>query len=161
MQPETLEFSAPPALPPQYAKALLKRNTAKTAVAIPLIAARVRAVQFDREQLAAYRKVCGFPREDVVPITFPQVMAVPLHAAIMLDDRFPYPLLGIVHVRNRFEQMKLYSLLQPDVVAAIVTRAHELGMTVTGHVPTALGIRRAVEVPLLMPPRAARSVHAR
>ena len=28
-----------------------------------------------------------------------------------------------------FEQMKLYSLLQPDVVAAITARAHELGMT--------------------------------
>ncbi len=45
----------------------------------------------------------------------------------------------------RFEQMKLYSLLQPDVVLAIVSRAHELGMTVTGHVPTALGTARAVE----------------
>jgi imidazolonepropionase-like amidohydrolase len=44
-----------------------------------------------------------------------------------------------------FVQMKLYSLLQPDVVAAIAARAHELKMTVTGHVPTALGARRAVE----------------
>lgn len=44
-----------------------------------------------------------------------------------------------------FDQMKLYSLLQPDVVSAITARAHELGMTVTGHVPAALGIRRAVE----------------
>jgi imidazolonepropionase-like amidohydrolase len=45
----------------------------------------------------------------------------------------------------RFEQLKLYSLLQADVVSAIVARSHELGMTVTGHVPTALGITRAVE----------------
>ena len=45
----------------------------------------------------------------------------------------------------RFEQMKLYSLLQPEVVSAIVSRAHELRMTVTGHVPTALGTARAVE----------------
>jgi imidazolonepropionase-like amidohydrolase len=45
----------------------------------------------------------------------------------------------------RFEQMKLYSLLQPAVVSAIVARAHELGMSVTGHVPTALGTARAVE----------------
>lgn len=43
-----------------------------------------------------------------------------------------------------FNQMKLYSLLQPDVVSAITARAHELGMTVTGHVPTALGLTRAV-----------------
>lgn len=43
-----------------------------------------------------------------------------------------------------FRQMKLYSLLQPPVVAAITARAHELKMTVTGHVPTALGLENAV-----------------
>ncbi|HUR19177.1 MAG TPA: amidohydrolase family protein [Vicinamibacterales bacterium] len=43
-----------------------------------------------------------------------------------------------------FSQMKLYSLVQPDVVAAITGRAHELKMPVTGHVPTALGLEKAV-----------------
>jgi imidazolonepropionase-like amidohydrolase len=44
-----------------------------------------------------------------------------------------------------FDQMKLYTLLQPDVVSAITAHAHEVGMTVTGHVPTSLGLTRAVE----------------
>jgi imidazolonepropionase-like amidohydrolase len=44
-----------------------------------------------------------------------------------------------------FNQMKLYTILQPDVVSAITARAHELGMTVTGHVPASLGLTRAVE----------------
>ena len=44
-----------------------------------------------------------------------------------------------------FDQMKLYSLLQPEVVTAITTRAHELGMTVTGHVPASLGFAKAVD----------------
>ena len=43
-----------------------------------------------------------------------------------------------------FSQMKLYTLVQPDVVEAIVARAHELKMPVTGHVPTALGLEKAV-----------------
>jgi imidazolonepropionase-like amidohydrolase len=43
-----------------------------------------------------------------------------------------------------FSQMKLYSLVQPDVVSAITARAHELKMPVTGHVPTALGLEKAV-----------------
>ncbi len=46
---------------------------------------------------------------------------------------------------DKFEQIKLYSLLKPEVVAAITARAHELKMTVTGHVPTSLGARRAVD----------------
>lgn len=44
-----------------------------------------------------------------------------------------------------FVQMKLYSDLQPDVVRAIVERAHALGMTVTGHVPRSLGILGAID----------------
>lgn len=44
-----------------------------------------------------------------------------------------------------FNQMKLYTILKADVVSAITARAHELGMTVTGHVPTSLGLTKAVE----------------
>ena len=44
-----------------------------------------------------------------------------------------------------FHQIKLYSLLQPDTVTAITARAHEVGLSVTGHVPAALGLARAIE----------------
>jgi imidazolonepropionase-like amidohydrolase len=44
-----------------------------------------------------------------------------------------------------FQQVKLYTLLAPDVVSAIAARAHEAGMTVTGHVPRALSAAQGVE----------------
>jgi imidazolonepropionase-like amidohydrolase len=44
-----------------------------------------------------------------------------------------------------FEQMKLYDLLSPGVVAAICDEAHKLGMTVTGHLPRALSITAAID----------------
>jgi imidazolonepropionase-like amidohydrolase len=44
-----------------------------------------------------------------------------------------------------FEQVKLYSLLRPDVVSAIAAEAHRLGMTVTGHVPASLSLQAAVD----------------
>jgi imidazolonepropionase-like amidohydrolase len=44
-----------------------------------------------------------------------------------------------------FEQMKLYSLLSPAVVAAVCDEAHELGMTVTGHIPTSLSLLAAID----------------
>jgi hypothetical protein len=44
-----------------------------------------------------------------------------------------------------FQQVKLYTLLAPDVVSAITARAHEAGMTVTGHVPRALSAAQGVE----------------
>lgn len=44
-----------------------------------------------------------------------------------------------------FEQMKLYSLLAPDVVAAICDEAHKRKMTVTGHIPTSLSLTAAID----------------
>ena len=44
-----------------------------------------------------------------------------------------------------FVQMKLYSLLTPEVIAATIDEAHRLGMSVTGHVPTALTLTAAVD----------------
>jgi imidazolonepropionase-like amidohydrolase len=44
-----------------------------------------------------------------------------------------------------FEQIKIYSLVAPDVMGAIVEEAHRLGMTVTGHVPNGMTSQSAVE----------------
>jgi imidazolonepropionase-like amidohydrolase len=44
-----------------------------------------------------------------------------------------------------FQQIKLYTFLQPDVIRAISAEAHRLGMTVTGHVPQVFNAREGVE----------------
>jgi imidazolonepropionase-like amidohydrolase len=44
-----------------------------------------------------------------------------------------------------FQQIKLYTFLTPDVVGAIATEAHRLGMTVTGHVPQVMNAFEGVE----------------
>ena len=44
-----------------------------------------------------------------------------------------------------FRQMKLYTLIKPDVAGAIIRRAHELGLTVTGHVPRAMTLASMVD----------------
>ena len=44
-----------------------------------------------------------------------------------------------------FQQLKLYTYLKPDVIAALAAEAHRVGMTVTGHVPSALNAFEGVE----------------
>ena len=58
------------------------------------------AVTVERARVDAYAAVCGFPRKDVVPLTYPHLLAFPLHMAIMGDPAFPYPAIGMVHVEN-------------------------------------------------------------
>jgi hypothetical protein len=43
-----------------------------------------------------------------------------------------------------FQQMKIYSSMKLDNVKAICDEAHELGMTVTGHIPEGLDIYQGV-----------------
>ncbi|MBS2938127.1 hypothetical protein KDN32_10265 [Nocardioides sp. J2M5] len=57
-------------------------------------------VVVDRDHVEAYAAVCGFPRREAVPVTYPHLLAFPLHMAIMSDPAFPYAALGMVHVEN-------------------------------------------------------------
>ncbi|MDQ6611531.1 MAG: amidohydrolase family protein, partial [Gemmatimonadota bacterium] len=44
-----------------------------------------------------------------------------------------------------FQQMKLYTQIKPEVAGAIIRHAHEVGMTVTGHVPRAMTLESMVD----------------
>ncbi len=73
------------------------------AISIPKAEVAVACVRADGRKLAAYRKICGFENTSELPITYPQVMAGPLHMWMMLRPEFPLPLMGLVHLRNEFE----------------------------------------------------------
>jgi acyl dehydratase len=60
-------------------------------------------VPVDAAEVAAYARVCRFPLADVLPPTYPHVLAFPLQVALMSDRTFPLALPGLVHVRNRVD----------------------------------------------------------
>jgi MaoC like domain len=64
-----------------------------------------RIAEVDREQLAAYDRVCGFRLRDELPATYPHVLAFPL-ALELLTGPFPFSPLGLVHIANRIEQLR-------------------------------------------------------
>ncbi|WP_182523640.1 MaoC/PaaZ C-terminal domain-containing protein [Nocardioides dongkuii] len=57
-------------------------------------------VTVERAHVERYAEVCGFPSRDTVPVTYPHLLAFPLHMAIMSDQAFPAPAIGTVHVEN-------------------------------------------------------------
>ena len=58
------------------------------------------AVTIQRPHVAAYARVCDFPVKDTVPLTYPHLLAFPLHMAILTDPSFPFPAVGAVHLGN-------------------------------------------------------------
>ncbi len=101
--PRVLELTSPPPLARELLRAAVARRPSRPAE-VPRLDVRLRHFAPDREQLARYREVCGFPADGYLPLPFPQVLAAPLHIALLNHPEFPYRLLGMIHVRNRIQQ---------------------------------------------------------
>jgi hypothetical protein len=90
--------AAPRTLPLLLRAALPVRRTGDT---LPDLTLTRHDVPVDREHVAAYSRVCGFPLKAGLPVTYPHLLAFGLHLSIMTDSSFPFPTLGTVHLENR------------------------------------------------------------
>jgi len=89
----------------------------------------------DPEQIGRYARVCGFIPEQGVPVTFPHVMAFPLHLMLLTDPAFPWPAMGLVHVSNSVRLRRtLHSgqALRIEVESGALV-AHDKGQAFTLH----------------------------
>ncbi len=97
----------PPGLLPMYGKAIIPgRSKPSPDSDLPELSAELLGVRTGGEDLARYRKVCGIEPRVSVPITWPHVLAFPLHLKVLTDKRFPLPLLGLVHLSNKITQYR-------------------------------------------------------
>lgn len=106
--PETLVYhNAPPALLPLYAKALLPKSGKSSGdISIPNLSASLLGVNSANGTLPRYESICGYPHHTRVPVTWPHVMAFPLHLKLLTEKAFPLPLLGLVHLHNTITQYR-------------------------------------------------------
>lgn len=106
-EPAIRELRNAPSMLPMFAKALM-RVTVKPGKSpqLPNIGARLSDVMLDAKHLTQYRKVCGFPDNGMLPITYPHIHAHPLFMSLLLDSRFPFPAIGLVHVANKITQYR-------------------------------------------------------
>lgn len=97
--------NSPPSLWSLYGKAVLpKGQSTGSDTVIPDLRARLVGVSTANDNLDRYRKVCGFSSQTSVPITWPHILAFPLHLKLLTEKTFPLPLLGLVHLRNTITQ---------------------------------------------------------
>jgi acyl dehydratase len=92
----------------------------------------LRTATVARDQVSAYARVCGFPVKDAAPLTFPHVLAFPLHMAVLTSPEFPFPAIGTVHLANSITQhrsVEVGETLQIEVHTSSV-RAHPKGRAV-------------------------------
>jgi acyl dehydratase len=90
------------------------------------------AVTIERGHVASYAGVCGFPVKDTVPLTYPHLLAFPLHMAILSDPSFPFPAVGAVHLGNAISQHRPVAVGETVTVTARAdeVRPHPKGRAV-------------------------------
>lgn len=86
-------------------------------------------VVLDAETVASYARLCGFGPGHGVPLTYPHILAFPLHMRIMLAPDFPFPVVGLVHLHNRIRQYAALNMGDQVTVLARTGRllAHDRG----------------------------------
>lgn len=128
MATDWLDLPAPPALPGLFARAALRRGA--TGRTLPDLGLRSQ-VDVDARHLARYRQVCGFKDNGQLPPTYPHILAFPLQMQLLTDKRFPFPLLGLVHLENRIRVLRTLGGLGPFRVSVAVEglRPHDKGVT--------------------------------
>jgi len=103
----SLQFRRPPVVMGQYLRALLARGTPSGRNRFPAVEAHLNNLLPVAEKVNRYAVICGFDSDsDILPCTFPHIMAFPLHMELMLHKDFPLPLMGLVHVRNSITQYR-------------------------------------------------------
>jgi len=92
-----------PSLPGLYARAAMRRKISGTT--LPDSGLRC-WVEVDPGRLAAYRNVCGFTDNGLLPPTYPHILAFALQMQLLTAKDFPFPLLGLVHLSNRIRVLR-------------------------------------------------------
>ena len=105
---------------------LVKRNRRPE---LPALTLGLDGVRTDASKLAAFNKVCGFD-PSAVPATWLHILAFPVHGALLTDERFPFPMIGLVHISNTITQHRAITVSDAVDIRARLGKltAHDKGL---------------------------------
>lgn len=103
------ELETSPSLPRLFRQAAVSgvtKRKKRNYYSLPDIKIHLNQIKATPSKLHLYNRTCGFKSGHHLPITFPHVLAFPLHMELMVADDFPFPVIGLVHVRNQIKQYR-------------------------------------------------------
>ena len=99
-----LNLTSLPSVWATYPRVLLTPRAADASDAPPAeISVAVRGVRIDAGSVARYASMCGFEPTGRVPVTYPHVLAMPLHLKIFSQSAFTLRPMGLIHLSNVIE----------------------------------------------------------
>ncbi len=112
-QSTRLQLNQPPSTLNLYRRALFAKGVKSSTPKLPTTSITLANIKADSKKVAQYRDVCGFQQDNnLLPLTFPHLLAFPLHLELMLLKDFPFAVMGMVHVRNEITQHRAINILE-------------------------------------------------
>jgi acyl dehydratase len=100
-----LNLSRLPTVWATYPRVLLTRRPPLAEVNDPPeISVAVRGARIDAAAVARYAAMCGFDPAAGLPVTYPHVLAMPLHLKIFAQQAFTLRPMGLIHLSNVIER---------------------------------------------------------
>jgi acyl dehydratase len=113
-----------------YPGVMLRSRPVVTEVESPrTITVSVEGLRPRRQAALAYARICGFDSANALPITFPHVLAMPLHLRIFAMPEFALRPMGLIHLTNSIESM---GELRPELPLDIDVSAQNYRRTDAG-----------------------------
>jgi acyl dehydratase len=108
MQHMTLTFDRLPSMVPAYVRVILSKKPyyAPDVAGVRPFGVEARSVIISPSHVRRYRAACAMAPGDTVPVSFPHVLAMPLHMQLFIAPAFPAKVLGLIHLRNSIRIIK-------------------------------------------------------
>ncbi|MEC7120659.1 MAG: MaoC/PaaZ C-terminal domain-containing protein [Pseudomonadota bacterium] len=103
--------------------ASMLKKSSKNSQVLPEAEYVLDRLQIDQQHLHRYKDVCGFKHDGLVPATYLVVLGQSLQLSMMTDEAFPFPIIGLVHIRNSVTQ---YRPIQSNEALRLSCRFDEL-----------------------------------
>ncbi|WP_265445753.1 MaoC/PaaZ C-terminal domain-containing protein [Flexivirga meconopsidis] len=97
---KVIELKSAPSLGKLYAKAVASSRGRRGKGGLPDVKVVRKGVKVDPSALADYDHVCGYTLREELPATYLHNLVFPLQVTLFTQGKYPYPLVGSVHLDN-------------------------------------------------------------
>jgi len=113
-----------------YRRALFAKGLKGSTPKLPTKRITLANAQADAKKVSQYQNICGFKQNNSkLPMTYPHLLAFPLHLELMLLKDFPFAVMGMVHVRNEISQ---YRAIKPVEIMDVSCHFSDIRKTAKG-----------------------------
>lgn len=110
---QSMQLNEKPTKLSLYSRALFAKGLKGGAPKLPTTSITLSNIKPNTEEVKQYKNVCSFKNDNnQLPMTFPHILAFPLHLELMLLKDFPFALMGMIHIRNDIRQHRAINLFE-------------------------------------------------